>query len=180
MTEQGEQAVPESSPAPEPAASGKESAQTLDQVVREGLHPLLDLIAESDVEELAVEHQGVRVALKRTAQAEVVGDAAATSPASSAAARVDEPSLHTVHAGWVGVFSRSRGEGQRAVLDEGAAVAEGQLLGYVEVLNVLNEIQAPIAGTLERFLVESRQPVEYGQPLALIQPAAEPPVDDVE
>ena len=179
MTEQGEQAVPETSSGPEPAASGKESAQTLDQVVREWLHPLLDLIAESDVEELAVEHQGVRVALKRTTQTEGGGETAVSAD-SSAAAAAGEPSLHTVHAGWVGVFSRSRGEGQRAVLDEGAPVAEGQLLGYVEVLNVLNEIQAPIAGTLERFLVESRQPVEYGQPLALIQPAAEPPLDDVE
>ena len=179
MTEQGEEAVPETSSAPRPAASGRESAQTLEQVVQEWLHPLLDLIADSDVEELAVEHQGVRVALKRSAQAEVVADAAAQSTAPSAAA-AGEPSLHTVHAGWVGVFSRSRGEGQRAVLDEGAPVTEGQLLGYIEVLNVLNEVQAPIAGTLERFLAESRQPVEYGQPLALIQPAAEPPVDDVE
>ena len=57
---------------------------------------------------------------------------------------------------------------------------EGQLLGYIEVLNVLNEVHAPYAGTLERFLVESRQPVEYGQPLALIEPAPEPPMDDVE
>ena len=83
--------------------------------------------------------------------------------------------MQVVHAGRVGVFSRSRNQEQLAVIEEGAAVEEGQLLGYIEVLNVLNEVHAPYAGTLERFLVESRQPVEYGQPLALIEPAPEPP-----
>lgn len=165
-TERGAQSA--SAPAPD-------SSRSLQEVVDEWLQPLLDLVAASDVEELSVEHQGVRVALKRTAQ----GAAAPVSPP-PAAAEASEPELHVVHAGRVGVFSRDRDEGQRAVVEEGAPVAEGQLLGYIEVLNVRNEVHAPYAGTLERFLVESRQPVEYGQPLALIQPTAEPPVDDVE
>ena len=155
--------------------SAPDSPKALEQVVQGWLQPLLDLIADSDVEELSVEHQGVRVALKRTAQG-----AAAAASLPPAAVEESEPELHVVHAGRVGVFSRSRDERQRAVVEEGAPVTEGQLLGYIEVLNVLNEVQAPYAGTLERFLVESRQPVEYGQPLALIHPAAEPPMDDVE
>ena len=153
------------------------SAPALPQVVREWLRPLLALIRDSDVEELAVEHEGVRVALKRTAQ---VASVVSASPPPAAAEEAGEPQLHVVHAGRVGVFSRGRSQEQRPVVDEGATVEEGQLLGYIEVLNVLNEVHAPYAGTLERFLVESRQPVEYGQPLALIQPAAEPPIADVE
>ena len=150
-------------------------ATPLSQVIHERLKPLLELISDSDVEELSLEHDGVRVAIKRSAQMTSV-----VSLSPPPAVEETEPQLHVVHAGRVGVFSRSRSQEQLPVIDEGAAVEEGQLLGYIEVLNVLNEVHAPFAGTLERFLVESRQPVEYGQPLALIEPAAEPPVDDVE
>ena len=150
-------------------------APALSQVVHERLKPLLDLISNSDVEELSLEQGGIRVAIKRTAQ---VFSAAATPPAP--AVEEAEPQLHVVHAGRVGVFARSRSQDQLPVIDEGATVEEGQLLGYIEVLNVLNEVHAPYAGTLERFLVDAKQPVEYGQPLALIEPAPEPPMDDVE
>ena len=156
----------------QPAAG---QATPLSQVIDERLKPLIELISGSDVEELSLEHDGVRVAIKRTAQTLSV---VSSSPPPAAAET--EPELHVVHAGRVGVFSRSRSHEQLPVIDEGALVEEGQLLGYIEVLNVLNEVHAPFAGTLERFLVESRQPVEYGQPLALIEPAPEQPADDVE
>jgi biotin carboxyl carrier protein len=147
----------------------------LSRVIHERLKPLLELISNSDVEEISLEHDGIRVAIKRTAQMMSV---VSSSPPPEV--EETEPQLHVVHAGRVGVFSRSRRQEQLPVIDEGAEVKEGQLLGYIEVLNVLNEVHAPFAGTLERFLVESRQPVEYGQPLALIEPAPEPPTDDVE
>ncbi len=152
-----------------------ENTSPLSHVINERLKPLIELISGSDVEELSLEHEGVRVAIKRTAQMTTV-----VSPSPPLEREAAEPQLHVVHAGRVGVFSRSRSQEQLPVIDEGAAVEEGQLLGYIEVLNVLNEVHAPIAGSLERFLVESRQPVEYGQPLALIEPAPEQPTDDVE
>lgn len=147
----------------------------LSQIIDERLKPLLDLIGSSDVEELSLEQGGVRVAIKRSVH--VVSVSSTPPPPTVEEA---EPQMHVVHAGRVGVFARSRSQEQLPVIEEGAAVVEGQLLGYIEVLNVLNEVQAPFAGTLQRFLVESRQPVEYGQPLALIEPAPEPPMDDVE
>ena len=155
--------------------TSSEQATALSWVVQERLKPLLDLITDTDVEELSLEQGGVRVAIKRTAQ--MVSTVTSPPPPT---VRESEPQMQVVHAGRVGVFSRSRNQEQLAVIEEGAAVEEGQLLGYIEVLNVLNEVHAPYAGTLERFLVESRQPVEYGQPLALIEPAPEPPMDDVE
>lgn len=151
------------------------SGSSLSQVIDDRLKPLIELISGSDVEELSLEHEGVRVAIKRTAQVTSV----VSSPPPPEREET-EPQLHVVHAGRVGVFSRSRNQEQLPVIDEGAVVEEGQLLGYIEVLNVLNEVHAPVAGALERFLVESRQPVEYGQPVALIAPAPEPPTDDVE
>ena len=144
-----------------------ESGSPLSTVINDRLKPLIELISGSDVEELSLEHDGVRVAIKRTAQLTSV----VSSPPPPEREET-EPQLHVVHAGRVGVFSRGRNQEQLPVIDEGAAVEE--------VLNVLNEVHAPIAGTLERFLVESRQPVEYGQPLALIEPAPEQPADDVE
>ena len=147
----------------------------LSRVIHERLKPLLELISDSDVEELSLEHDGIRVAIKRTPHMMSVVSSSPPPEVEEA-----EPQLHVVHAGRVGVFSRSRRQEQLPVIDEGAETEEGQLLGYIEVLNVLNEVHAPFAGTLERFLVESRQPVEYGQPLALIEPAPEPPTDDVE
>jgi oxaloacetate decarboxylase alpha subunit/acetyl-CoA carboxylase biotin carboxyl carrier protein len=153
-----------------------EQTSALSQVVKERLQPLLDLIANTDVEVLSLEQGGVRIAIERTAQ---VASVVSTSP-TPAEEEIDKPEMHFVLAGWVGVFSRSRSQDQLPVIDEGAAVEEGQLLGYIEVLNVLNEVHTPYAGRLERFLVESTQPVEYGQPLALIEPAPAPPMDGVE
>lgn len=151
------------------------------EIVRERLQPLLDLIEESDVEEISLEEGKVRVTIKRSAESvPAVAPALAPTAPAQPATPTEEAETHTVVAGRVGIFARGRGPNQRAVVEEGAEVQEGQLLGYIEVLNVLNEVQAPYAGTLERFLVESRQPVEYGQPLALIEPDPEPPVDDVE
>lgn len=164
MSEPGQQ--------PEQAAG---EATPLSQVIEERLKPLIALISGSDVEEVSLEHGGVRVAIKRSAHMTTV----VSSPPPPAEEET-EVQLHVVHAGRVGVFARSRSQEQLPVVEEGAAVEEGRLLGYIEVLNVLNEVHAPIAGTLERFLVESRQPVEYGQPLALIEPVPEPPTDDVE
>ena len=166
MTEQG-QGTGRASSAQRPA---------LAKLIQERLKPLLELISDSDVEEFSLEQDGIRVAIKRTPQAASV---VSTTPA-PVEEEASEPQMHIVHAGMVGVFTRSRGQEQLPVIEEGAPVTEGQLLGYIEVLNVLNEVQTPYAGTLERFLVESRQPVEYGQPLALIEPAPEPPMDDVE
>lgn len=151
------------------------------EIVQERLQPLLDLIEESDVEEISLEQGNVRVTVKRSAESvpSVAPQLAPTAPVEPAV-REEEPQTRTVLAGRVGIFARGRSQEQRAVVEEGAHVQEGQLLGYIEVLNVLNEVQAPYAGTLERFLVESRQPVEYGQPLALIEPDPEPQLDDVE
>ena len=163
-------------PGQEAEKTSSSQAPALSQLIHERLKPLLALISDSDVEEFALEQGGIRVAIKRTPQAASV---VSTTPA-PVEEEASEPQMHIVHAGMVGVFTRSRGQEQLPVIEEGAPVKEGQLLGYIEVLNVLNEVHTPYAGALERFLVESRQPVEYGQPLALIEPAPEPPMDDVE
>jgi acetyl-CoA carboxylase biotin carboxyl carrier protein len=98
--------------------------------------------------------------------------------------RSDAPALPTVLeplvvvAPAVGLFHRGGEEGAPPLAAEGETVTRGQVLGVVEVLRMPHPVEAPAEGRVERFLVESGQPVEYGQPLVSLLPAlgAEPPV----
>ena len=89
----------------EDTSSGQATA--LSWVVQERLKPLLDLITDTDVEELSLEQGGVRVAIKRTAQ--MVSTVSSPPPPT---VRESEPQMQVVHAGRVGVFSRSRNQEQ--------------------------------------------------------------------
>ena len=82
------------------------------------------------------------------------------------------PDSLVVGAPAVGIFYRGTEEGSPPLAGAGDAVARGQVLGVVEVLRMPHPVEAPQGGRIERFLVESGQAVEYGQPLLVLQPAA--------
>jgi len=143
-------------------------------MVTQQLAPLLEVLTCTDVEEVLIEHQGLRLHVRQT-----LGTAthAVVEPQPEEA---PQPELHTVLSGMVGVFYRGRGPDEAPVVQEGASVSEGQLIGYTQVLNMFNEVHTPYAGTLTRFLVESGHPVEYGQPLALVEPVKRDETSDIE
>jgi acetyl-CoA carboxylase biotin carboxyl carrier protein len=69
----------------------------------------------------------------------------------------------------VGTFYRASAPTADPFVAEGDTVEPGQPIGIIEAMKMMNEIEAEIAGTIKRILVENAQPVEYGQPLMIVQ-----------
>jgi acetyl-CoA carboxylase biotin carboxyl carrier protein len=69
----------------------------------------------------------------------------------------------------VGTFYRSPSPGTAAFIEVGAVVTKGQTLCIIEAMKLLNEIESDAAGVVKAILVENGQPVEYGQPLFIIE-----------
>jgi biotin carboxyl carrier protein len=129
------------------------------------LGQLLKLLDGSDVEELDLEHLGVRFRVRRELSEEA--------PVARVVVERPEPLTHSdsfvITATVVGVFRRNAGGRGEPVLDQGDTVAAGQVVGAVEAMGMLNRIQSERAGVVQEMLVRDGQPVEYGQPLLVVR-----------
>jgi acetyl-CoA carboxylase biotin carboxyl carrier protein len=98
---------------------------------------------------------------------------AALGPGGGAPAAVPEappePKGHQLKSPMVGTFYRAPSPGAPAFVEIGQVVTKGQTLCIIEAMKLLNEIESDAAGTIKAILVENGQPVEYGQPLFLIE-----------
>ena len=83
----------------------------------------------------------------------------------------DESHLHTVRSPMVGKFYRNPSPDMPPYVNEGDAVSTGQVVCIIEAMKIMNEIESDAKGRVVRVLVENAQPVEYHQPLFLIEPA---------
>jgi acetyl-CoA carboxylase biotin carboxyl carrier protein len=148
------------------------------------LKTLIDLVAESGIAELEVTEGEDKVRIVKHAAAPAAPPAptttvvaaapAAPTPAAlaaeaAAAAEAAEAAGHVVKSPMVGTFYRSPSPGAPAFIDQGAVVKAGDTLCIIEAMKLLNEIEADVGGTVKRILVENGQPVEYGQPLFIIE-----------
>ena len=77
----------------------------------------------------------------------------------------------TLEAPMVGTFYRASSPTADPYVREGDVVKEGQIVCIIEAMKLMNEIEAKTAGRVSRILAENGQPVEYGQPLFVIEPA---------
>ena len=93
--------------------------------------------------------------------------AAASAPASAPAASAGK----TVTSPFVGTFYRSASPTASVYVNEGQAVKSGDVLCIVEAMKLMNEIEAEFSGKIVQILAENGQPVEFGEPLFVIQPA---------
>ena len=91
------------------------------------------------------------------------------SPAAETPAKPELPSGQTVKSPMVGTFYRSASPGSEPFVDVGSVVKVGDTLCIVEAMKLLNEIESDCAGTIKKILVENGQPVEYGEPLFIIE-----------
>jgi len=92
----------------------------------------------------------------------------AVTPASDAAE--NEPGIVDITAAHVGYFYRGTGKGAKPCVKIRDAVKEGQQIGSINIMNVVQNVTSSVSGKLLEFLVEDGQPVEYGQPLARLLP----------
>ncbi len=98
---------------------------------------------------------------------------AAQAPAAPSAAPAEEedPNLKKVTSPMVGTFYRAPAPDAKPYVEVGMRVEEETVMCIVEAMKLMNEIKAEMRGIVRRILVENGQPVEYGQPMFLIEPA---------
>ncbi|WP_097459030.1 acetyl-CoA carboxylase biotin carboxyl carrier protein [Mangrovitalea sediminis] len=141
---------------------------------------LIELLEESDVEELEIKEgdDAVRITRRRqpdayTAPATVVAApapaAAPAQPATEAGKPAeDKPKGHLMRSPMVGTFYRSPSPTAPAFVEVGQTVKEGDVLCIVEAMKMMNQIEADKSGTIAEILVDNGQPVEFDQPLLVI------------
>ena len=148
----------------------------IDQLVRE----LAKLLDETGVGEIEVERDGMRVRVARQTQAAqavsgVIGAAGVPPPPLVAPAPaipvVTDPAKHpgVVLSPMVGTAYLGPEPGARPFVDVGSAVKAGDTLLIIEAMKTMNQIPAPRAGTVTQILVEDGVPVEYGEPLMIVE-----------
>jgi len=139
---------------------------------------LIDLVQESGIAELEITEGEERVRISRHGPAGFMPHQAATQvmmPAPvvaqpiAAAPIVVEPTGHTLKSPMVGTFYRSPSPGASSFVEIGQNVTKGQTLCIIEAMKLLNEIESDASGVVTSILVENGQPVEYGQPLFIIE-----------
>jgi acetyl-CoA carboxylase biotin carboxyl carrier protein len=144
------------------------------------LKKLIDLVQESGIAELEITEGEEKVRITSVvaspqtvyAQAPMLAPAMPPAPAattvSAAAAEPAQPEGHVVKSPMVGTFYRSPSPGAKAFVEVGQTVKAGDTLCIIEAMKLMNEIEADVAGVVKAVLVESGQPVEYGEPLFII------------
>ncbi len=146
------------------------------------LKTLIDLVSESNVSELEItEAEGKVRIVKGMAGAQMqpmmlspgqqqgaMTSVAAPAPAAPAPAPA-VPTGHTVKSPMVGTFYRASSPGAKSFVEIGSQIKEGETLCIIEAMKILNEIEADKSGTVAQILCENGQPVEYGQPLFIIE-----------
>ena len=147
------------------------------------LKTLIDLVSESNVSELEITEADGKVRIVKAGAAPVVMMQAApqAAPVAAAAAApaaveadpvVAAPAVETGHivtSPMVGTFYRASSPGAKSFAEVGDVVKEGQAVCIIEAMKIMNEIEADKDGTITKILVENGQPVEYGQPLFVIE-----------
>ena len=139
---------------------------------------LADLLRDYSLTEVEVEREGVRIRLRRDLPPPAVPSAgpvpapptAATAPTPLEATAAGEAHLLTVEAPMVGTFYRAPSPDAPPFVRQGDRVKKGQVVCIIEAMKLMNEIESKVAGRVVKVLVENTQPVEYGQPLFLLEP----------
>ena len=140
---------------------------------------LIELLEESGIAEIEIHEGEESVRISRNAApgavaAAPVAIAAPAAPAAAAPVAVAAPAEekiegHVLNSPMVGSFYRSPSPGASSFVEVGSKVSVGDTLCIIEAMKLLNQIEADKGGTIKAILVENGQPVEYNQPLFVIE-----------
>ena len=141
---------------------------------------LIELLEESGIAEIEI-HEGeesVRISrssgVPAAAPVAIAAPAPVAAPAPAAAVAAEAPAEevidgHVLNSPMVGSFYRAPSPGASSFVEVGSVVIVGDTLCIIEAMKLLNQIEADKAGTIKAILVENGQPVEYNQPLFIIE-----------
>ncbi len=156
------------------------------------IHELIKIVNKSNIGEISIEDKDGKVTIRQKEEPVVTHIPAPThqiyhtapppqqsppvsappaTPAAPAATPVADK-LITVKSPMIGTFYRRTSPDKPALADVGQAVAPGKVLCIIEAMKLFNEIECEISGTIVKVLVEDASPVEFDQPLFLVDPTA--------
>jgi acetyl-CoA carboxylase biotin carboxyl carrier protein len=141
---------------------------------------LIELLEESGVAEIEIKEGEESVRISRanmSAPAAPIQYSAAPAPVAAPAAATAEPTVeaapqvsgHQVKSPMVGTFYRSSSPGSKPFVEVGDKVKAGDTLCIVEAMKMMNQIEADATGTIKAILIEDGEPVEYDEPLFIIE-----------
>ena len=140
---------------------------------------LIELLEESGVAEIEIKEGEESVRISRATQQPAMVPAAApqpTAPAPAAPAAAEpsaaepaEPAGQTINSPMVGTFYRASSPEANPFVEVGTTVKKGDTICIIEAMKMFNQIEAEVDGTIKAVLVENGQPVEYDQPLFVIE-----------
>jgi acetyl-CoA carboxylase biotin carboxyl carrier protein len=150
------------------------------------LKQLIKMITETDITEFEMDNAEEKIVIKRGQKTEIVQMAAApaympapvaapaavapvAAPTAAAAVPAAEVSGETINSPIVGSFYRAASPEAAPFVEEGQVVEKGQVLCLVEAMKLFNEIEAEFKCKIVKVCLENAQPVEFGQPLFVIQ-----------
>jgi len=150
------------------------------------IHDLIKVVNKSNIGEISIEDKDGKVTIKQkedkvtvtTAPAQMytsgpaapVAQAAPTAPTAAPAAPVVS-NLITIKSPMIGTFYRRASPDKPLMAEEGTEVSPGKVVCIIEAMKLFNEIESEVKGTIVKVLVEDASPVEYDQPLFLVEPA---------
>jgi acetyl-CoA carboxylase biotin carboxyl carrier protein len=153
------------------AAASTKAKSTIDHdLIRELAH----LLEETGLTEIEFERGGERVRVARRAKRALAPAPAASLPSAAGSADEEQPVDFAGNPGlvtspMVGTAYLGPEPGARAYVEIGSRVRAGETLLIVEAMKTMNQIPAPRAGTVTQILIEDGQPVEFGEPLMIVE-----------
>lgn len=138
------------------------------------LREIIDLVAESGVSEIEIEEDGVRIMVRKDPPAaavpiQTVIQPAPTDQAPESGATSTAPTGTEVRAPIVGTFYLAPSPEADPFVSVGDQVEPGDVLCIIEAMKLMNEIESEVSGTVRKVLVENASPIEFDQPLFIIE-----------
>ncbi len=143
---------------------------------------LIELVEASEITEIEISEgeESVRISRQSNAVAAPVPAAPAVIPATPVAPQpaaqeeskseeTEEISGHIIKSPMVGTFYRASSPTASPFVEVGQSVKQGETVCIIEAMKILNQIEADVSGTIKKILVENGQPVEFDQPLFIIE-----------
>ena len=155
------------------------------------IQELIKFVAKSGVSEVEIEQKDFKITIKTPAGRKEVqmvaapqpvyapapaaaaapAPAPAPAPAAPAAAPAQDAKYVTIKAPMIGTFYRSAGPGKPAFVNVGDTIEKGKPICIIEAMKLFNEIESDVSGKIIKVLVDDAKPVEYDQPLFLVDPS---------
>jgi acetyl-CoA carboxylase biotin carboxyl carrier protein len=156
------------------------------------IQELVKLINKTNIGEITIEEEGIKITVKQkkdpvqhivaaapgaaapvyqAAPAAQQAPAAATPPPAAKAEEPKADNLITIKSPMIGTFYRQAGPGKPLFVNVGDEVTPGKVVCIIEAMKLFNEIESEVKGKIVKVLIDDASPVEYDQPLFLVDPS---------